>query len=145
MKKAPLLLGLLLATGAAYAQQSAPKYLMLVREGAEIANNASYPSLTVIEPDGTFKTDEFRLFGWTVPKKTVNASISQAAAIDSSNLNQRRARYTRNMVYQAEIKKINELSANGWVLINTLQEGTTVKYMFRKEFPAKDAAAAMMK
>ncbi|TGE10126.1 hypothetical protein [Hymenobacter fodinae] len=140
MKNVTLLLGLALASSAAYAQQSSSKYLMLVREGAEVDNNTSYPSLTVIEPDGTFKTEEFRLFGWTVPKKTVNASVSQAAVIDSSNLNQRRARYTRNMVYQAEIRKINELSSNGWVLINTLQEGPTVKYMFRKDFPAKDAA-----
>ncbi|TGD81247.1 hypothetical protein [Hymenobacter wooponensis] len=140
MKKVSLLLSFVLATSAAYAQQSIPKYLMLVREGAEVSNTTSYPSLTVIEPDGSFKTEEFRLFGWTVPKKTVNASITQAAAIDSSSLTQRRARYTRNLVYQAEIKKINELSSNGWVLINTLQEGTTVKYMFRKEFPVKDAA-----
>ncbi|WP_179197586.1 hypothetical protein [Hymenobacter crusticola] len=45
----------------------------------------------------------------------------------------RRARYLRNYVYQAEVKKLNELGAQGWVLVNTLQEGTTVRYLLRKD------------
>ena len=121
----------------AHAQKpvASSSYLMLVRE---LDNNDMYrplPSLTVIEPNGSFTIVELPiLFSASIPKKELNATLVQGRADSTSNMT-RRLRYIRNCVYQAEVKKLNELGAQGWVLVNTLQEGTTVRHLLRKESP----------
>ncbi|UOQ53218.1 hypothetical protein [Hymenobacter cellulosivorans] len=138
MRNITCLLGLLLASGAALAQrQPTPsRYLMLVRvidisvPGSELGRSSS---LTTIQPDGTFSTEEVQVLPITsISKKTANASIARFTP-DSTSNNIRRQRYAQNTVYQAEVKKLNELSAQGWQLVSTTQEAATVRYLFRKD------------
>jgi hypothetical protein len=123
----------------AYAQKpvASSSYLMLVRE---LDNNNIYqpqPSLTLIEPNGSFTIVELPvLYSASISKKELNATLVQGR-VDSTSNTTRRLRYLRNCVYQAEVKKLNELGAQGWVLVNTLQEGTTVRYLLRKESPSQ--------
>ncbi|QDA60838.1 hypothetical protein [Hymenobacter jejuensis] len=123
----------LVALAPVHAQKSTstPRYLMLVRDlDLDAGGLATKPTLTVIE-DGTFTTVELpTLRGSTYSKKVVNASMS--GRIDSTTNLLRRNRYVSNLLYQAEVKKLNELGTQGWVLVNTLQEGTTVRYLLQK-------------
>ena len=139
MAKITSLLGLLLlTTTAALAQrQPAPsRYLMLVREIDQYESTAyRRASLTTIEPDGTFRTEELVADANTVGKKMANASIARFTPDSTTNYT-RRQRYAQNIVYQAEVKKVNELSAQGWQLVSTTQEGVTTRYLFRKDGPA---------
>lgn len=106
---------------------------MLVRELEDANDSRPRPSLTIIQPDGSFTTVEFpTLNAFDVTKKELKASLAQGRA-DSTKTFDRRYRYARNYIYQAEIKKLNELGAQGWTLVNTLQEGTTVRYLLRKD------------
>ncbi|RAK66912.1 hypothetical protein [Hymenobacter edaphi] len=127
------LLGLLLLVGSARAQQSATRYLTLVREALPEQPSGQYQSsLTVIGPDGSIKTEEFLVDRNVASKKVIGASITRALA-DSSGWGYRRSRYALNKVYQIETNKLNELGAQGWVLVNTSQEGSTVRYLFRQD------------
>lgn len=110
------------------------RYLMVIRElqQADMPNQAK-PSLTVIEPDGTFKTEELPIIANSFPRQNINASIVKGTSVDSTSGRLRRFRYARNYVYQAEVRKLNELSAQGWNLVNTTQEGLTTRYLLRKE------------
>ncbi|MCC3159259.1 hypothetical protein LJ737_18600 [Hymenobacter sp. 15J16-1T3B] len=137
MRNVTCLAGLLLAAAPAWAQQPAPtRYLMLVREvQPELPYGYYRSSLSVIGPDGSIKTEEFVVYRDVAPKKVINASITKALA-DSSTASYRRTRYTYNQVYLAEAKKLNELGAQGWVLVNTLQEAGTIRYLFRQEAKA---------
>lgn len=133
MLRITCLSGLLLTTGSAFAQQPASRYLMLVRTGGtDVALGHYRSTLTVIGPDGSIKTEEFVVYRDVAPKKAINASITKALA-DSSTGAERRTRYTYNQVYQLENNKLNELGRQGWVLVNTLQEGTTLRYLFRQD------------
>ncbi|TGE27039.1 hypothetical protein [Hymenobacter metallicola] len=139
MQKFIYLLGFGLTTSLAVAQgQATPaaRYLMLVREvDASDANASRRISLTVIAPDGTFRTEELQVEANKVSKKAVNASIARFTP-DSTNNFLRRQRYIQNIVHQAEVKKLNELSAQGWQLVSTTQEAQTIRYLFRKDGPA---------
>ncbi|RTQ49228.1 hypothetical protein EJV47_13865 [Hymenobacter gummosus] len=135
MRNAICLLGLLLTSGAVLAQQApaTTRYLTLVRESQYTPSGGTYrSSLTVIGPDGSIKTEEFWVDRDRTPKQVVRASIVRALA-DSSNWVTRRSRYAENLVYQAETNKLNELGAQGWQLVNTLQEGLVVRYLFRQD------------
>ncbi|MCB2407192.1 hypothetical protein [Hymenobacter lucidus] len=140
MVKITSLLGLLLLTTSAALAQRQPtpsRYLMLVREidGNDFdANRRS--SLTVVEPDGTFKTEEIQVNASLYPKRTINGSISRFSP-DSTGNSERRVRYSRNLLFQAETRKVNELSAQGWQLVSTTQEGFTTRYLFRKDAAAQ--------
>lgn len=134
------LLGLLLLVSSPALAQRQPtpaRYLMLVREidGNESSTNRR-SSLTVIEPDGTFKTEEIQVDGGNFPKRTINGSISRFTP-DSTGNYERRMRYSRNLLFQAETRKVNELSAQGWQLVSTTQEGVTTRYLFRKDGAAQ--------
>ena len=135
MSKLLYLIGLplLLCAAPSYAQKvTTSQYLMLVRE-LDNAIGGPQPSLTLIEPTGSFTTVELpRLSGASISKKELNATLAQGR-VDSTSTFVRRERYLRSYIYQAEVKKLNELGAQGWVLVNTLQEGTTVRYLLRKE------------
>ncbi|GAA4376644.1 hypothetical protein GCM10023186_10700 [Hymenobacter koreensis] len=89
-------------------------------------------SLTVIEPDGTMKTEEFVTYFNSIPKKALNASLQQGTA-DSTTLQQRRIRFANLKVYQAELQKLNEFSTNGWTLVSTVEEGPRTRYLLRKD------------
>ncbi|TDN37313.1 hypothetical protein A8B98_01880 [Hymenobacter sp. UV11] len=91
------------------------------------------PALTVIEPDGTFKTEELPVISYNFPRESIKATIVKSSATDSTSTRLRRFRYARNYLYQAEIRKLNELSAAGWVLINTTQETGATRYLLRKD------------
>ncbi|PJJ54797.1 hypothetical protein [Hymenobacter chitinivorans] len=137
MYKITCLLGLLLTSSLAFAQNqpavpATARYLMLVRGIDTYESVNGHISLTVIQPDGTIRTEELQKFeANTVGKKAANASISRFAP-DSTSSYTRRQRYAQNTVYQAEVKKLNELSAQGWQLVSTTQEGPTVRYLFRQ-------------
>lgn len=133
MRKLICLLALLGPATAALAQQAVPRYLMLVREAQlATAGGRSYASLTVIGPDGSIKTEEFAVDFDGASKATVRASITRPLA-DSTTWLVRRSRYALNKIYQAEAGKLNELGSQGWVLVNTLQEGSTVRYLLRRD------------
>jgi len=125
---------LLICVAPSFAQKvSTSQYLMLVRELDNENIAGPKPSLTLVQPDGSFTTVELpQLQNDGVPKKELKATLLQGRA-DSTGTWLRRARYLRNYVYQAEVKKLNELGAQGWVLVNTLQEGNTVRYLLRKD------------
>jgi hypothetical protein len=60
-------------------------------------------------------------------------SIVKGTTADSTSTRLRRFRYARNYIYQAEVRKLNELSAQGWTLVSTTQEGVSTRYLLRKE------------
>ncbi len=131
-----ILAGLLLASTAARAQQpAAPRYLMLVHE-KEIPTGPTHvlSALTVIEPDGTMKTEEFATYFNSISKKALNASLARGIA-DSTTLVMRRNRYAHLKVYQAELLKLNEYTARGWTLVSTTHEGLTTRYLLRQDGP----------
>jgi hypothetical protein len=138
MRKLTCLLVLLLPVGAALAQQPAPtRYLTLIREVLPPTNlGVIYSSLTVVGPDGTIKTEEFMVNRDMYSKKLVRSSIVRPLA-DSSAWLTRRTRYMDGAFYQAETRKLNELGAQGWELVNTLQEGSYVRYLFRQDAPPR--------
>lgn len=86
----------------------------------------------MVQPDGTFKTEEIQADANTYPVRTVNASVSRFIP-DSTSRFTRRMRHAHNMLYQQEVKKINELGAEGWQLVSTTQEGRITRYLFRKD------------
>jgi hypothetical protein len=118
-----------------YPKEAAPtQYLMVIRDIERTGyTNQPRPALTVIEPDGTFKTEELPVITTSFPRENIKATIVKGTATDSTSTRLRRFRYASNYVYQAEIRKLNELSAQGWVLINTIQEGGTTRYLLRKD------------
>ncbi|UOQ72368.1 hypothetical protein [Hymenobacter cellulosilyticus] len=134
MRKITCLLGLLLTTSIAFAQRqsTSSRYLMLVRELEQTVDTNQRASLTVVQPDGTFKTEEIQVEATAYPAKMVNASIARFTP-DSTSRASRRLRYGHNKLYQLEVKKLNELSAEGWQLVSTTQEGSTTRYLFRKD------------
>ncbi|MDF7813245.1 hypothetical protein [Hymenobacter sp. YC55] len=134
MLKFFLAAALLLQTGLSYGQQkdSEPGYLMLVREVDYTTGGQPKPSLTVIEPDGTITTEELPVIKYNFSKGQINTTVKNTSA-DSTSVRIRRARFGRNFIYQAEVRKLNELSNQGWVLVNTTQQGMSVQYLFRKD------------
>ncbi|WP_324675859.1 hypothetical protein [Hymenobacter sp. GOD-10R] len=128
----------LLIGASSYAQKAfTSQYVMLVRELDNEAISGPKPSLTLIEPNGSFTTIELpKLVVSSISKKDLSATLAQGRA-DSTSTLVRRTRYLRNYIYQAEVKKLNELGTQGWVLVNTLQEGSIVRYLLRKETPSQ--------
>lgn len=129
---------LLAAAGGLWAFQTkdAPptRYLMVIRD-LERTGYADQPrpALTVIEPDGSFKTEELPVVTTALPRATIQATIVKGTTIDSTSTRLRRFRYANNFIYQAEVRKLNELSAQGWVLVNTVETGATTRYLLRKD------------
>ncbi|SFQ19501.1 hypothetical protein [Hymenobacter arizonensis] len=110
------------------------QYLMVIRElDRTDLSEQPKPALTVIEPDGTFKTEELPVIASNFPRKSINATIVKGTTVDSTSTRLRRFRYARNYIYQAEVRKLNELSAQGWSLVSTTQEGVSTRYLLRKE------------
>ncbi len=125
----------ILGSWAFYPKGAAPaRYLMVIRELDQTdVSLQPKPALTVIEPDGSFKTEELPVIVSTFPRQSINASIVKGTTADSTSTRLRRFRYARNYVYQAEVRKLNELSAQGWNLVNTTQEGFSTRYLLRKD------------
>ena len=134
MLKFFLATALLLQVDLIYGQQMDSKsgYLMLVREVDYTSGGQPKPSLTVIEPDGTITTEELPIIKYNYSKSKINSTVKNTSA-DSTSARVRRARFGRNFIYQAEVRKLNELNNQGWVLVNTIQQGMSVQYLFRKD------------
>ena len=99
-----------------YPKGAAPtRYIMIIRELDQTdLSSQPRPALTVIEPDGSFKTEELPVIAQNFPRQSINASIVKGTTTDSTSTRLRRFRYARNYIYQAEVRKLNELSAQGW-------------------------------
>lgn len=109
------------------------QYLMVIRDLELTAYSAQpHPALTVIEPDGSFTTQELPVITTSFPRESIKATIVKGSSTDSTSTRLRRFRYARNYVYQAEVRKLNELSAQGWVLVSTTQDGASTRYLLRK-------------
>ena len=107
------------------------QYLFLISD-LTLAPELQYNvGLTVVEPDGTFHTDELpdNFYSYTTKEKV-------AATITSENTNNlyvnRRGRYARNLLLQRELLKIKELTAQGWTLTATVPDKAGVRYIFQK-------------
>ena len=136
MKRLLLLLPLLAGGLWAFQAKDAPpaRYLMVVRDLERTSySDQPHPALTVIEPDGSFKTEELPVVTTALPKATVQATIVKGSTTDSTSTRLRRFRYARNFIYQAEVRKLNELSTQGWVLVSTVEDGNTTRYLLRKD------------
>ena len=77
------------------------------------------PALTVIESNGTFRTEELPVIAYNFPRQSINASIVKGTTSNSTSTRLRRFRYARNYIYRPEVRKLNEFSAQGWNLVST--------------------------
>nr|GEY48008.1 hypothetical protein [Tanacetum cinerariifolium] len=87
--------------------------------------------LTIIEPDGSFHTEELpdNFYSYTTKEKVAATVTSE----NTSNLYvNRRNRYARNLLLQKELLKIKELTAQGWTLTSTVPDKFGVRYIFQK-------------
>ena len=125
----------ILGSWAFYPKGAAPaQYLMVIRELDQTDLGVQpKPALTVIEPDGTFRTEELPVIAYNFPRQSINASIVKGTTSDSTSTRLRRFRYARNYIYRAEVRKLNELSAQGRNLVSTTQEGVSTRYLLRKD------------
>ncbi len=110
---------------------SKSQYLFLISDLTLAPEQQYNVGLTIVEPDGSFHTEELpdNFYSYTTKEKVAATITSE----NTSNLYvNRRNRYARNLLLQKELLKIKELTAQGWTLTATVPDKSGVRYIFQK-------------